>query len=203
MFTGLVECVGTIQEFEKQAQGWRLAVVPEREFETKIGDSISVNGCCLTVAALVLPSLIFDLSEETLQKTTFADSKKGRKINLERAMRASDRFGGHIVQGHIDGVGKIVRMQKNSDGCLLEVSVPYPLGKYIVEKGSVCFDGVSLTVNRLVDLAVGSSTVSVMLIPTTMAVTTLQFLSEGSAVNVEVDILGKYLERLRCFKTTS
>lgn len=183
MFTGIVEELGTVLSLESG----RMTVGASRVLDgVALGDSIAVNGCCLTVVAHDEGSWEADLSEETLRRTALSALAPGSPANLERAVRADQRMGGHIVQGHVDGVGTVV------DGVPdLRVRVPAGLERYLVEKGSVTVDGVSLTVVDVID-----DTFSVAVIPHTAEVTNLGGLAQGAPVNIEVDIVAKYVERM-------
>ncbi len=201
MFTGLVETTGTVDAIETTEALLRLTISPkhQEDFEAKLGDSIAVNGCCLTVA--IPPdsrALVFEVSHETLKKTNLAALKVGQLVNLERAMQLGDRLGGHLVLGHVDGLAKIHALDKRSDGWDVGVTIPKLLARYLIDKGSICLDGVSLTINELLDYPEHSE-VRLTLIPTTLAETTLQNLELDQSVNLEVDVLGKYMERLNKF----
>jgi riboflavin synthase len=204
MFTGIVERTGKIvsllrpSDYGGQALGsgiTQLIIDPGKSFETSIGDSVAVNGCCLTVTSNKVQLLAFDVSSETLAKTSLAALRESDEVNLERALRVGDRLGGHLVSGHVDGTGDITRVKKQPEGWEVAVTVPHEMGRYFVAKGSICVDGVSLTVNSLAD-ADDHTTIELMLIPTTVSLTSLKFLAVGQKVNVEVDPIGKYLERL-------
>jgi len=183
MFTGIVEELGTIERVE----GSRLRIAARTVIDdARVGDSIAVNGCCVTVVALGDGWWEADVSAETVARTTMGELRAGDPVNLERPVRVSDRLGGHIVQGHVDGVGEVV-----AGGTDMQVRVPAGLARYTVEKGSVTVDGVSLTV---VDALDDGFTVAV--IPHTAAVTTLGRRGPGARVNVEVDLVAKYVERL-------
>jgi riboflavin synthase len=195
MFTGIVERTGAVVSLTKVGGITQLIVDAGKDFETRIGDSVAVNGCCLTVTSNKVQFLAFDVSSETLAKTSLGGLDEGQDVNLERAMRLGDRLGGHLVSGHVDGPGRVVRVGKRPDGWEVELAVPLALGRYLIAKGSICVDGVSLTVNALRDER-GESRVGLMLIPTTVSLTTLKHLHEGQAVNVEVDPIAKYVERL-------
>src|SRR5262252_7667069 len=191
MFTGIVEAVGEIRAFAP-AQGGARAVISCASLDlsdVKVGDSIAVNGCCLTVVELERDALHLDVSHETLACTSGFDA--GAKVNLAKALRLSDRLGGHLVSGHVDGRGEVTRSEAAGDNRLLEIRVPAELAKYIARKGSVAVHGVSLTVNR-----VEGERFEVNLIPHTLEVTNLGRLSKGALVNIEVDLLARYLERL-------
>jgi len=183
MFTGIVEELGTVLSLESG----RMTVGASRVLDgVALGDSIAVNGCCLTVVAHDEGSWEADLSEETLRRTALSALAPGSPANLERAVRADQRMGGHIVQGHVDGVGTVVAGVPD-----LRVRVPAGLERYLVEKGSVTVDGVSLTVVDVIE-----DTFSVAVIPHTAEVTNLGGLAQGAPVNIEVDIVAKYVERM-------
>ncbi len=189
MFTGLIEAVAEILEVTPQG----LTITRPASFmDVKAGSSISVSGVCLTVTRLTEKSFSFDVVAETWRRTTFGSLQKGDKVNLERALPASGRFEGHIVQGHVDAIGKVGKVGKEShEGSVLTIAYPKVLRGLIVEKGSIAVDGVSLTVT-----CVDGETFSTTLIPSTLQQTTLGTLREGTPVNLETDILGKYVIRL-------
>jgi riboflavin synthase len=193
MFTGIVASVGHIVQSTSSADGRCIEVDVSSLGATdiEVGESIAVNGCCLTVVAQDGATLRFDVSSETLVCTTGFD--RGARVNLERAMRLSDRLGGHLVSGHVDGVGTVVRFLRSAgDGsALLEVEVSGDISRLIARKGSITVDGVSLTVNET-----SGRRFSANLIPHTLEATTLGALREGSGVNIEVDLLARYIERL-------
>lgn len=192
MFTGLIEQVGRVRLIERTGEAGRLTV--DAGFpsgEVKIGDSVAINGVCLTVTRIEGERLTFDVSPETLDRTAFRHFRPGAPVNLERALRLSDRLGGHIVSGHVDCIAAITRRSEISGNTVLSFSMPVDFARYVVEKGSVAIDGISLTVN-----AVTSDGFSVNIIPHTVVSTTLQYLNVGDEVNIETDILGKYVERL-------
>ena len=192
MFTGIVEELGTVEAVEEQADAIRLSIRAGTVLEgTGLGDSISVNGCCLTVVEHDGAVWTADVMQETLDKTSLHGVAPGDRVNLERAVTVEKRLGGHIVQGHVDGVGTIVRRTPSEHWEVVEVSLPPELSRYLVDKGSITVDGVSLTV---VEAASTSFTVS--LIPETLARTTLGFRAPGDRVNLEVDVLAKYVEKL-------
>ena len=192
MFTGIVEAMGEVVAVEAQPDGTRLHLRVPREFtDLAPGQSLAVDGVCLTVVALEGGVAVFDLAAETLRRTTLGRLHLSAGVNLERPLSAAGRFGGHFVQGHVDGVGTVTRVTPEGDGVWMEVSLPPGLARYVAEKGSVALDGVSLTV-----AAVQDSRCAVALIPHTLAVTTLGRRDPGDPVNVEVDILAKYLARL-------
>ena len=199
MFTGIVERTGcVIARGPAVAAGiTRLVLTPEgpSEFAVSLGDSVAVNGVCLTVAKAEGAELAFDVSRETLAVTSLGALATGGLVNLERAMRLSDRLGGHIVSGHVDGLGRIMAWDKRPDGWRLEVLVPLELSRYVAPKGSITLDGISLTVNTVSDSAEGCR-VGLMLIPVTLEKTNLVKRVVGDYVNVETDLIARYLERL-------
>jgi riboflavin synthase len=192
MFTGLVEAVGIVRSQTPRPPGMRLTLVAPADFvdQAQLGESVAVNGCCLTVTDFDAESLSFDVGDETLKRTNLGQRQSGAKVNLERAMRLGDRIGGHLVSGHVDGVGRLLQRIDKQDWADFRFEVPEALSRQLVSKGSIAVDGVSLT---LVD--VDASSFSVMLIPHTLAMTTFGGLSEGDAVNLETDLLAKYVER--------
>lgn len=193
MFTGIVASIGRVVASVPSADGLRIDVDASSldANDIALGESIAVNGCCLTVVAFEDKTLRFDVSAETLACTTGFD--RLGLVNLERAMRLSDRLGGHIISGHIDGVGRVVRFQRSDGdgGALLEVGVPGDIERFIARKGSIAVDGVSLTVNEI-----SGRRFSANLIPHTLEATTLGALTAGSGVNIEVDLFARYVERL-------
>ncbi|HEV7280617.1 MAG TPA: riboflavin synthase [Pirellulaceae bacterium] len=192
MFTGLVEAVGIVRSQTPRPPGMRLTLAAPADFVAlaQLGESVAVNGCCLTVTAFDVETLSFDVGDETLKRTNLGQRHAGAKVNLERAMRLGDRIGGHLVSGHVDGVGRLLQRIDKQDWADFRFAVPEALSRQLVSKGSIAVDGVSLT---LVD--VDANSFSVMLIPHTLAMTTLGGLSEGDAVNLETDLLAKYVER--------
>ena len=194
MFTGLVEEIGRVTALHavEGAGDAHLGLAAERVLEgTKVGDSILVNGACLTVDEIHAGRLVFYTMPETLRRTALGDLAEGSAVNLERAMAAGGRLGGHIVQGHVDGVGEVVDIRSEDDAEIWTFSAPDSVLRYAVEKGSVCVDGISLTV---VSVGAGSFTVSIL--PHTRGHTNLGALGVGSRVNLEADVVGKYVERL-------
>jgi len=195
MFTGIIEAVGQIDALDCSENGGRLRVglrgTGEVAAQVKLGDSIAVNGCCLTVAACSPDDFSADLSGETLERTAFGEMKPGNFVNLERPLAASTRLGGHFVQGHVDGLGRVTRLVKEGDTWWLSVHVPEGLRRYVVEKGSIAIDGISLTIARWQDGVADFS-----IIPFTYAHTNLRALAPTNAVNIECDILAKYVESL-------
>ena len=195
MFTGLVEEKGTITAIESLGDSVRLTISgPVVTEDAQHGDSISVNGCCLTVMAQDAGTFAADVMQESLDKTSLGDLAVGDEVNLERATKAGARLGGHIVQGHVDGTGTILDRTHSEHWEVVRIALPPDLAKYLVDKGSVTVDGTSLTVVEVVDA--GDPWFSVSLIPTTLSDTTLGSKSPGDRVNLEVDILAKYVERL-------
>jgi riboflavin synthase len=205
MFTGITERVGQIESLEHTPEGGRLrisfrsAATPGCALEnnsdiaasTKLGDSISVNGCCLTVVEFDAHGFSADLSGETLRRTNFAEKKTGHLVNLERPLSAGARLGGHFMQGHVDGIGRVTRLIPECENWWLSVRVPQDLRRYVAEKGSIALDGISLTVARWHD-----GIADIAIIPFTYQHTSVHSMSVNDAVNVETDILAKYVESL-------
>jgi riboflavin synthase len=193
MFTGIVQDVGQVASRETRGVDARLVISTKNLdlSDTAIGDSISVQGVCLTVVALTPSSFTADVSHETLSLTTLGELKAGSPVNLEPALRAGDRLGGHLVSGHVDGVAHVSATSADGDSLRVKITVPGDLARYIARKGSVTVDGVSLTVNE-----VEGATFGVNLIPHTQTVTTLGRLQSGTRVNLEVDQMARYAERL-------
>ena len=189
MFTGLVERKGSLSRRSRRGPGYRLAVAAQ-SVELELGESISVNGACLTVVSFDEHGFEADVSLETAAKTTLGGLAVGASVNLERAMKLGGRFGGHLVAGHVDAVAKLVRVSPAGEAQLLAVAYPAELARFIASKGSVTLDGVSLTVN-----AVTNEQLEVMVIPHTLAMTTLGELKPGSPINLEVDTLARYAVR--------
>lgn len=193
MFTGIVTATGRVTCSEPRGGDLRLGIVAP-DFDARDvapGDSIAVSGCCLTVVAPKGDTLIFDVSKETLSLTTLGGLHAGDRVNLEKALRLSDRLGGHLVSGHIDGVGTIVSIEPDARSQRWTIGAPPVLVRYIAAKGSVCVDGVSLTVNEI-----GGNGFGVNLIPHTVAATTFADRGVGDRVNLEVDLLARYIERM-------
>ncbi len=194
MFTGIITAVGSVSRTEI-INGDMRAIIDVDTLDLTdviIGDSISVNGVCLTVIAVAGNCFTADISSETLSCTTFNTLVAGKIVNLEKAMQATSRLHGHIVTGHIDGTGHVVSIEPDARSIRVKIEIPVPLQRYICKKGSVCIDGVSLTVNDVAD-----RTVSVNIIPHTMQQTRFADYRVGSLVNIEVDIIARYLERLQ------
>ena len=192
MFSGIVADTGSILRVEDRAGGLRLAITTGQLGldDVKLGDSIAVNGVCLTVIAKEGNDFAVDVSRETLDCTVGLD-RQGARVNLEKALRLSDRLGGHLVSGHVDGVGEVVAFNDIGESWRLVMRAPQALAKYIAAKGSITINGVSLTVNR-----VAGTEFEVNLIPHTLAVTTLNELQAGTRVNLEVDLIARYVERM-------
>ena len=195
MFTGIIEELGVVEAIVDQGDAVRLTVLaPLVVVDANRGDSIAVNGCCLTVAGRDQATFTADVMRETLDRTSLGVLEPGAKVNLERAVTAATRLGGHIVSGHVDGTGSIVTRSPSLHWEVVEVSLPAELSRYLVPQGSITIDGISLTVVDVNDGAAPSFTVS--LIPETLARTTLGFKQPGQPVNLEVDLIAKYVERL-------
>jgi riboflavin synthase len=197
MFTGIVEETGTVKKIQRGAKSILLTVCAKNSARgLKLGGSLAVNGCCLTavkISARGKSKLVqFDLLAETWKRTNFQFLKIGSLMNLERPLRANGEFGGHFVTGHIDGVGKIRRWEKSGADFILEIAAPENVMRYVIEKGSVAIDGISLTV-----AAVQKKSFRVWIIPHTFAVTALREKKLGDAVNLEADLLGKYAEKFQ------
>jgi riboflavin synthase len=193
MFTGIVEAMGEVQAVEETETGRRLEIVePHVLADIAIGDSVAVNGVCLTAVRAGAGSMTVEVVQESLDRTGLGSVAPGTRVNIERPMPASGRFDGHIVQGHVDGVGEVVVIEPEGEARRVRVAVPDELARYIVEKGSITVDGVSLTVT-----AVGPDAwFEIVLIPHTLEVTVLGGRRLGDLVNLEVDVLAKYVERL-------
>lgn len=192
MFTGIIEEIGTVRRIEHGAKGARLTIQAKTVLEdTRIGDSIATNGVCLTVVSMTGDSFSADVMAESLRRSSLGTLQGGSPVNLERAMAANGRFGGHIVSGHIDGTGTIASQKREDNAVWAKIKTPAPLLRYIVEKGSIAIDGVSLTVAAVTD-----TDFSVSIIPHTGAQTILLGKKPGDPVNLECDVIGKYVEKL-------
>ena len=195
MFTGIIEHAGRIEALERREDGGRLRVnlagAEELSAQMKLGDSIAVNGCCLTVTDFGKDYFYADLSGETLRRTSLGEKKPGDFVNLERPLAANARLGGHFVQGHVDGAGRVTRLVPEGENWWLSVRVPEDLRRYVVEKGSIAVDGISLTVARWQD-----GVADIAVIPFTYAHTNVGAAVPNDAINIEVDILAKYVESL-------
>ncbi len=196
MFTGIIEELGKVAAIEQQPDAIRLTIACGKVLsDLKRGDSISCSGTCLTAIDIDGSSFTADVMLETLKRSSLSEVKVGDVINLERAMQHETRFGGHIVQGHVDGVGEVISREKSANWDWVRIRIPADLMKYVVMKGSITIDGISLTVNEL-----GDDHIAVSLIPETLEVTTLGYKQPGDKVNVEADVLAKHIERLLQFK---
>ena len=192
MFTGIIEELGTVKAIEVQPDAKRITIAgPVVTSDVSRGDSIAVCGACLTAVEIENGNFTADVMNETLRLTNLGDLKVGDRVNLERAMNAATRFGGHMVLGHVDGVGEVVSREPSDNWEWVRVSIPAELTKYVVLKGSVTIDGVSLTVNEVNGNVLGFS-----LIPETLRLTTLGVRQPGEHVNIEVDVMAKHIERL-------
>ncbi|MGI8462171.1 MAG: riboflavin synthase [Solirubrobacterales bacterium] len=191
MFTGLIADVGKVKSAERSAEGARLRIATKLAPELADGDSIAVNGACLTAAAVSAEGFEADVMNQTLSLTSLGPLEPGDLVNLELALRASDRLGGHIVQGHIDGTGTVAGVREDGIARRIEIKLPGDLARFVVDHGSVALDGVSLTVAALTDAGI-----EVSLIPETLERTNLGVANEGDIVNVEIDVVARYVERL-------
>jgi riboflavin synthase len=192
MFTGIIQELGRIDEITAAPEGAQILIAaPATAADCRVGDSVSIDGCCLTAVEVGEGRIAFEAVAETLRRTTLGDLAAGVDVNIEPAMRLGDRLGGHWVQGHVDGVGQLTAVAPDGDGVLVTFSAPEHVLRYTIEKGSICVSGVSLTVT-----AVDGDSFAVALVPHTRAVTTLGRLGPGSRVNLEADLLGKYVEKL-------
>jgi riboflavin synthase len=191
MFTGIIEGQGTIGAIRPAGQGKRLTIEADYGLDqTKLGDSIAVNGACLTVVKISGKKFEVDLSPETLAASTFDKARLGDRLNIERAMRLSDRIDGHLVSGHVDGIGVIKQREKLGNAIRVTIAVPEALSRYIIHKGSIAVDGISLTIN-----ACEPKSFTVSIIPHTAEITTIGLKQNGDPVNIETDMIGKYVER--------
>ena len=192
MFTGIIETVGTVKRIARGARSASLEIeAPQILDDVKVGDSIATNGVCLTATSVTARTFTADVMHETLDRSALVLVRSGTQVNLERAMAANGRFGGHIVAGHVDGTGTIERLRRDGNAVWYDFSAPPGVLRYVVEKGSIAIDGVSLTVAR-----VSGRGFSISAIPHTLANTALQYKRAGDTVNLETDIIGKYVEKL-------
>ncbi|MBI2471388.1 MAG: riboflavin synthase [Planctomycetes bacterium] len=192
MFTGIIEHLATVKKLSLKAGGAELFLDFSDFYKgLKLGESIAINGVCLTVKGISGQIISFDVSSETLKKTTLEELRNAEKVNIERALRVGDRLGGHFVTGHVDGIGTIKAKKQSADQCTMSFSVESKFTDMMIEKGSVAIDGISLTIVNLVDGAF-----SVALIPYTLASTTLGFKRVGDQVNIEIDMMGKWVKKL-------
>lgn len=196
MFTGIIETTGLIENADVTPHNTRLSISAPKLglHQIAIGDSIAVNGCCLTVVEKSAETFSVDVSNETLQRTT--GLAKGVEVNLEKSLRFGDRLGGHLVSGHIDGIGLVTAIDDLGASWHLEIQAPNELAKFIARKGSIAVNGVSLTVNSVRDDANGSAIFEINIIPHTHQVTTMRLLRKGAKVNLEIDLLARYIERM-------
>jgi riboflavin synthase len=191
VFTGLIEDVGQVESVERSADGARLRIASTLVAEISLGDSIAVNGCCLTATTVEGGGFEIEAMNQTLEVTALGAVERGAHVNLELAMRAGDRLGGHIVQGHVDGIGTVASVEDDGFARRLRVELPPELLRYVIDKGSITLSGVSLTVAEL-----GDSWAEVSLIPETLERTNLGEVAPGDRINVECDVIAKYVERL-------
>jgi riboflavin synthase len=198
MFTGIIEGMGSITAIRSVGQARRLAITADYVLEgTRVGDSIAVNGACLTAVMISGKRFEADVSPETIDRTTFGRARAGERVNLERALRFSDRLDGHLVSGHIDGIGNIKDIGVKANATILTIGVDASLSRYTIEKGSVAVDGISLTINRCT-----KDRFEVSIIPHTWLATNLRLKKVGAAVNIETDMIGKYIERFFSVRRT-
>ncbi len=202
MFTGIIQGLGRIKSIEIDGSGCRLELDVKALADKTIdsGDSIAVNGVCLTVVDISQHQARFDVSLESLSKTCIEDWKAGDELNLETALTLQTPLGGHIVTGHVDGIGATLLREDAGDAIKMVFQVPAALGPYIAQKGSVCIDGVSLTSNELLEDTREGTTFSVMLVPHTLSVTSLKRLKAGSRVHIEIDVIARYLDRMQAYE---
>jgi riboflavin synthase len=191
MFTGLVEAIGRVRSLERLGEQARLSLAIPFAAELAMGESVAVNGCCLTVAELDPSGASFDLLGQTLAVTSLGDLAAGSVVNLERALRAGDRFGGHFVQGHVDATGRVLALGEHGQDHVLDVSLPPDIARLCIDKGSLCVDGISLTIAEL-----GPERARFWITPHTFAVTHLPGLQAGARVNLEADLLAKHVAKL-------
>ena len=192
MFSGIVEELGVVKSFERNLGGARLSIFADVTLDDlNLGESVSVSGVCLTAADIHDRDFVVDVSVETMNVTNLGGLAAGAAVNLERAMKLNERIGGHLVSGHVDGVGILRERQQDGNSIILTFEVPESIIRYCIQKGSITVDGVSLTINHVSD-----KTVSVTIIPHTAKMTTLGLTQPGDSVNVESDLIGKYVERL-------
>ena len=193
MFTGIVQKKGELSFVERDGEAGRIVIELDAPFHRSIdlGESIAVNGVCLTAIELMPEQFVADVSNETLSATTMGDVTVGSPVNLECALQAQTRLGGHLVSGHVDGVGRVIERKADARSIRFTFSLPKDLARYVAQKGSICIDGISLTVNKVDD-----SSFSVNIVPHTLEMTILGYREVGDVVNLEVDVIARYLERL-------
>ncbi len=196
MFTGIIEATGLIEKADVTPENTRLTINATRLglHQVAIGDSIAVGGCCLTVVEKSAETFSVDISNETLSLTT--GLSQGAEVNLEKSLRFGDRLGGHLVSGHIDGVGLVTAIDDLGASWRLEIDAPKELARFVARKGSITVNGVSLTVNKVSDAANGNALFEINIIPHTHQVTTIRLLRKGAKVNLEIDLLARYVERI-------
>jgi len=199
MFTGIIESLGTIRRIESKGEGRVLSIGCDLDLSaTKIGDSIAVNGACLTAVSVEKHGFKVDMAPETVERTTFKHITVGTRVNIERALRLADRIDGHLVSGHIDGTGMIASIVRKSNALILRISVPPKLAEDLIEKGSVAIEGISLTINHCTD-----TDFEVSIIPHTADITTIGQKKVGDEVNIETDMIGKYVKKIILQKSSS
>lgn len=192
MFTGIIESFGSIKQIKSSGEGRVLHIGCDLDLSgTKIGDSIAVNGACLTVVGLAKNSFQVDMAPETVERTTFKSLRVGSRVNIERALKLSDRIDGHLVSGHIDGTGTIASIEKKSNAVIIKVDISAKLAADMIEKGSVAVEGISLTINSC-----SNRDFQVSIIPHTAAITTIGLKKVGDKINIETDMIGKYVKKL-------
>lgn len=197
MFTGIIQAMGVVANIDRQQDAFTLTIQTPDSFlnNVTIGDSICVQGVCLTVTNFQKNQFTTDVSTETIRCTTFSQLKNNKRVNLEMALTLSDHLGGHLVTGHIDGIGKVKRIAKESNSSVLTISAPNDIAKYIARKGSICIDGISLTVNSVIN-----NEFSADIIPHTYENTAILDYQIGADVNLEIDLVARYVERLHTYK---
>ncbi len=204
MFTGIIQGLGQLLSNQLEADGSKLLIdISALKQESLIGDSIAVNGTCLTLVTLDQGRGAFDVSAESLSKTCIAEWQVGDWLNLEQALTLSTPLGGHLVTGHVDGLGQLNAKEVDGDAVVMTFRVPAPLGRYIAQKGSVCVDGVSLTSNAILEDTSNGTTFSVSLVPHTLRMSSLKQLSVGDSVHIEIDLIARYLDRMQRYDAGS
>jgi riboflavin synthase len=201
MFTGIIQSTGVIASLEQKGGDVRIAVKSDLDLlSTALGDSIACNGCCLTVTSLEPNTFYADVSRETLAVTTLSQWQIGTHINLEKALRVGDALGGHYVSGHVDCVGRVVDISDDARSVRMRFALPLTFGRYVAQKGSICIDGVSLTVNQVEDAQ--DTVFDVNLVPHTLEKTILKQFQIGTQVNIEIDMIARYLDRMQTAAST-
>ena len=197
MFTGIIQAMGVVTNIDRQQDAFTLTIQTPDTFlnHVTIGDSICVQGICLTVTSFQKNQFVVDVSAETIRCTTFSQLKNDKRVNLEKALTLSDHLGGHLVTGHIDGIGKVGKIEKESNSTVLTISAPNDIAKYIARKGSICIDGISLTVNSIIN-----NEFTINIIPHTYENTAILDYQIGTDVNLEIDLVARYVERLHTYK---